>query len=135
MPLQCIIVTPERTVIERQADYVVVTLEDGQIGVWPRRAPFIGQLSYGEMRIASDDDTDRYYIEGGFIEVLDDVVTVLTGRAVLASELDQSVAAEQLAAARTKPANTPELMAIRDRAVMQTRAQLRAAQRGRQIKE
>jgi F-type H+-transporting ATPase subunit epsilon len=133
--LQCIIVTPERTVLDRQADSVSATLFDGEIGVWPRRAPFIGRLGYGEMRVASDDDIDRYYIEGGFIEVLEDVVTVLTGRAVLASELDEAVAVEQLGAARAKPANSPELMAIRDRAVEQTRAQLHTARRGPQTKE
>jgi F-type H+-transporting ATPase subunit epsilon len=133
MTLQCIIVTPERTVLEREAEFVVATMLDGEIGVWPRRAPFIGRLSCGEMRVASDEDTDRYYIEGGFIEVLQDVVTVLTGRAVLASEIDEAVAVEQLEAARAKPANTPELMAIRDRAVEQTRAQLRAARRAQQI--
>ncbi|MGD0382200.1 MAG: ATP synthase F1 subunit epsilon [Thermoguttaceae bacterium] len=131
MSLQCIIVTPERTVLERQADFVVATLFDGEIGVWPRRAPFIGRLGYGEMRVTLDDNTDRYYIEGGFIEVLEDAVTVLTGRAALASEIDEAVALEQLGAARAKPSNTPELMAIRDRAVMQSRAQLHAARRGR----
>jgi F-type H+-transporting ATPase subunit epsilon len=133
--LQCIIVTPERTVLEREADSVVVTLFDGEIGVWPRRAPFIGRLGCGEMRVASDNNTDRYYIEGGFIEVLEDVVTVLTGRAVLASEIDEAVALEQLGTARAKPANTPELMAIRDRAVLQSRAQLHTTLRGQQTKE
>jgi F-type H+-transporting ATPase subunit epsilon len=131
MSLQCIIVTPERTVLERPADFVVVTLFDGEIGVWPRRAPFIGRLGYGEMRVTLDDNTDRYYIEGGFIEVLEDAVTVLTGRAVLASEIDEAVALEQLISARAKPADTPELMAIRDRAVMQSRAQLHAARRAK----
>ncbi|MGD0517796.1 MAG: F0F1 ATP synthase subunit epsilon [Thermoguttaceae bacterium] len=130
MSLQCIIVTPERTVLERPADFVVVTLFDGEIGVWPSRAPFIGRLGYGEMRVTLDDNTDRYYIEGGFIEVLEDAVTVLTGRAVLASEIDEAVALEQLITARAKPANTPVLMDIRDRAVMQSRAQLHAARRG-----
>jgi F-type H+-transporting ATPase subunit epsilon len=123
-------VTPERTVLERPADFVVVTLFDGEIGVWPSRAPFIGRLGYGEMRVTLDDNTDRYYIEGGFIEVLEDAVTVLTGRAVLASEIDEAVALEQLITARAKPANTPVLMDIRDRAVMQSRAQLHAARRG-----
>ena len=128
MTLQCIIVTPERTVCEQEADFVVATLPDGEIGVWPRRAPLIGRLGFGEMRVVSDEETVRYYIEGGFIEVLDDVVTVLTGRAQPASEIDESLAREQLDSARSKPANTPELMAIRDRAVQQTRAQLHAAQ-------
>jgi F-type H+-transporting ATPase subunit epsilon len=124
-------VTPERTVLERPANFVVVTLFDGEIGVWPRRAPFIGRLGYGEMRVTLDDNTDRYYVEGGFIEVLEDAVTVLTARAVLASEIDEAVALEQLISARAKPADTPELMAIRDRAVMQSRAQLHAARRAK----
>ena len=131
MSLQCIIVTPERTVLEQPANFVVVTLFDGEIGIAPSRTPFIGRLGYGEMRITQNENTERYYIEGGFVEVLDDVVTVLTGRAVLASEIDEAVAMEQLHAARAKPSNTPELMAIRDRAVTQSRAQLHTAQRAR----
>src|SRR3972149_5023671 len=127
--LQCIIVTPERTVREQPADFVVVTLFDGEIGVAPRHRPFIGRLGYGEMRVTLSDNTDRYYIEGGFVEVLDDVVTVLTGRAMRSAEIDQAVAGEQYDAARAKPGNTPELMAIRDRAMTQTRAQLQAARR------
>ncbi len=96
--------------------------------------PFIGRLGYGEMRVTSGDETERYYIEGGFIEVLEDVVTVLTGRAQPESEIDEALALEQLDAARTKPAYTPELMAIRDRAVQQSRAQVHAARRARQAK-
>jgi F-type H+-transporting ATPase subunit epsilon len=134
MPIQCIIVTPERTVLEQAADSVVATLPDGEIGVWPRRAPLMGRLGCGEMRVASGGNVRRYYVEGGFIEALEDVVTVLTGRAVLASEIDEAVAMEQLGAARSKPANTHELMTIRDRAVEQTRAQLREARRARQEK-
>ncbi len=129
--LQCIIVTPERTVRQQPADFVAVTLYDGEIGVAPRRMPFIGRLGYGEMRVTLNDKIDRYYIEGGFVEVLNDVVTVLTGRAVLSAEIDQSVALEQLVAARAKPGNSPETMAIRDRAVQRSRAQLQAARRAK----
>jgi F-type H+-transporting ATPase subunit epsilon len=135
MSLQCIVVTPERTVLEQPADFVVVSLFDGEIGIAPRHMPFIGRLGYGEMRVTSGEVTDRYYIEGGFVETLDDVVTVLTGRAVRSSEIDEAVALEQLDSARSKPANTPELMAIRDRAVSISRAQLHATRRGRRIKD
>jgi F-type H+-transporting ATPase subunit epsilon len=131
MTLQCIVVTPERTVLEQPADFVVLTLFDGEIGVLTRHSPFIGRLGFGEMRVTQADKTDRYYVEGGFVEALEDVVTVLTGRAVLASEIDEAVALEQLISARAKPGNTPELMAIRDRAVLQSRAQLHAARRAR----
>jgi F-type H+-transporting ATPase subunit epsilon len=131
MSLQCIVVTPERTVLEQQADFIAVTLFDGELGVSPGHSPLIGRLGYGEMRITNGEKIDRYYIEGGFVEVLGDVVTLLTGRAILSSELDEAVALEQLHSSMTKPANKPELMAIRDRAVSISRAQLHTARRAK----
>jgi len=128
-PLQCIVVTPERTVCEELAGFVAITLYDGEIGIGPGHTPMIGRLGNGELRIIAAGKTLRFYIEGGFVEVLDNVVSVLTSRAIRAEELDEAVAREQLSAAQTRPANTPELMTIRDRAVSQSRAQLRVARR------
>ena len=49
--LTCIVVTPEQTVRETPADFVAVTLFDGEIGIGPGHTPLIGRLGYGEMRI------------------------------------------------------------------------------------
>lgn len=127
--LQCILVTPEKTLLDEQAEFVALPLYDGEIGVAPLHSPMIGRLGYGEMRITRGDSTSRFYVEGGFVEVLNDVVSVLTGRAVPADQLDEAVALEQLNTAQSRPANTPELMAIRDRVVAQSRAQLHIARR------
>ncbi|NLY02067.1 MAG: ATP synthase F1 subunit epsilon [Rhodopirellula sp.] len=129
--LKCIVVTPERTVSDGMAEFVALPLYDGEIGIAARHSPMIGRLGYGELRIESIDATIRYYVEGGFVEVLDNVVSVLTNRAVPADELDEAVARQQLIAARQRPATSPELMAIRERAVSQARAQLRVAERAR----
>ena len=128
-PLQCIVVTPERTVCEEPAAFVAISLYDGEVGIGAGHTPMIGRLGNGELRITAADKMHRFYIEGGFVEVLDNVVSVLTNRAIPADQLDEAVAREQLATARARPANTPELMTIRDRAVNQTRAQLRVARR------
>ncbi len=127
--LQCIVVTPERTVIDESADFVALTLFDGEVGIAPDHTPMIGQLGYGEMRIAQGGQTLRYFVESGFVEVVGNVVTVLTNRAMPAAELDVAASEEQLTAARSQPANTPELLATRDRAVVQSRGQLRVARR------
>lgn len=127
--MQCIVVTPERTVFDRPADFVALTLYDGEIGVAPAHAPMIGRLGYGEMRVVGQGRTERYYVEGGFVEVLDDVVSVLTRRAAAASEIDEAVVGEQLSAARARPATTPEAIQIRDLAIAQARAQLRICRR------
>jgi len=127
--LRSIVVTPERTVCDQAADFVALTLFDGEIGIAPGHTPLMGRLGYGEMRITQGQRTDRYYVEGGFIEVLRDVVSVLTNRAVPAEQIDEAVAEEQLLSAQARPATTPELLAARDRAVLQSRAQLRVARR------
>ena len=125
--LRCIVVTPEKTLRDTAAAFVALTLYDGEIGIAPMHGPMIGRLGSGEMRITTSGGTDHYYVEGGFVEVLNDTVSVLTPRAVPAAELDDAAALEQLEAARGQPAHTPELMALRDRAVERARAQYRVA--------
>jgi F-type H+-transporting ATPase subunit epsilon len=129
--MQCIVVTPERTVRDEPADFVAVTLFDGELGLAPGHTPLLGRLGFGEMRISRSGHTDRYYIEGGFVEVLDDVVTVLTGQAVPADRIDVEIAKDHLQSALQKEAHTPEMMAVRDRAIAQSRAQIHVATRAK----
>ncbi len=129
--LFCIVVTPETTVLDHPAQFVVVPLVDGELGIAPGRAPLIGRLGYGELRLVEGGSTSRYYVDGGFVQVSDNTVTVLTNRAVAASDLSSDTGEELLASARSKPANTDELMEIRDRMIAQARGQLRVARRAK----
>ena len=129
--LHCIIVTPERTVRDCQAEFVALPLYDGELGVAPRHAPLIGRLGAGEMRIGRDGRLGRFYVEGGFVEVLGDVVSVLTPRAIPAEELDPAVAEEQLLSVRLRPARSAEEISLRQRLSDQCRAQLRVSRRAR----
>ncbi len=104
-------------------------LFDGEIGIAPSHSPFIGRLGYGELRVVEAGQTHRYYVDGGFVQVADNAVSVLTNHAAPAEQLSSAKAREQLAAARAKPANSPDLMAIRDRAELQARAQLHLAEK------
>ncbi len=127
--LQCIVVTPERTLYDQPAEFVAVMLFDGELGIATGHTPMVGRLGCGELRIRREGHTDRYYVEGGFVEVLNDVVSILTQRAIPVAEIDEAVAQERLSFARSRPATTPEAMAIRDRTLEQSRAQLRVARR------
>lgn len=122
--LEVIVVTPESTVLQSTAQFVALPLYDGEIGILPGRAPLIGRLGFGEMRLKAGDKMQRYYLDGGFVEVSNNFVTVLTGRAIPADKIDPAVVQERLAAAQQKPANTPELLEIRERAVAAARGQL-----------
>jgi F-type H+-transporting ATPase subunit epsilon len=127
--LQCIVVTPEATVVDTTAEFVALPLFDGEAGVAPGRAPLIGRLGYGELRVRRNSETLRYYVDGGFVQVVDNVVSVLTNRAVPASALDASAAQQQLQMALSSHAAGQAEMAIRDRQVSQARGQLRVAGR------
>jgi F-type H+-transporting ATPase subunit epsilon len=125
--LQCVVVTPEMTLLDTACDFVALPLFDGEAGIAAGRAPLIGRLGYGELRIRRGNDTLRFYVDGGFVQVADNVVSVLTHRAVAATELDSATASEQLRTALARPAAGREEMAIRDRLISQARGQLRVA--------
>ena len=129
--LQCIVVTPESTVLDQQADFVALPLYDGEIGIAPGHSPMIGRLGYGELRVVSGGQTQRYYVDGGFVQVAGNVVSVLTNRAVAAESLDPQVAAERLRAARQKKATSEEELALREKLEQQARAELRVAERAK----
>jgi len=128
--MQCIVVTPEKSLLDELADFVVVPLADGEIGIGPGHTPLIGRLGAGELRITHEGKTSRYYVESGFVEVVSDVVTLLTNRAVSAGDLKAEVLQVQLDAARERPARTADEIEQRERAVALARAQLRVARRG-----
>jgi F-type H+-transporting ATPase subunit epsilon len=125
--LRCIIVTPETTVLETPCDFVALPLFDGEAGIAPTRAPMIGRLGYGELRVKQGGQVTKYYVDGGFVQVADNVVSVLTNRAIPAKNLDTGAAEEQLRTALSRRAAGPEEIAIRDRLVLQARGQLRVA--------
>jgi F-type H+-transporting ATPase subunit epsilon len=127
--INCIVVTPEKTAVEATTDFVVVPLYDGELGIAPGHSPMIGRLGYGEMRLGHGPQAIRYYIDGGFVQVQNDTVSVLTNRAVPAAQVDQAVAREQLRHAMKRPLQTREQQEIRDRLVAQARAQIRVAQK------
>ncbi len=125
--LKCIVVTPEATALNEPADFVALPLYDGEIGIGPGHSPLIGRLGFGELRIRNGSHTERYYVDGGFVQVHDNLVSIMTSRAVAAPLLDPGVARELLEVAKKRPATGDEMLAIRQRQVDQARAQLRVA--------
>lgn len=129
--LNCIVVTPEATALEVKAEFIALPLFDGEAGILPGHSPMIGRLGYGELRIRTAGKELVYYVDSGFVQVADNVVSVLTNRAITASDLDADAAREQLTAAATRKVAGEEEFEVRDRAVNQARAQLRVAKHAR----
>ena len=79
--------------VDTPADFVALPLYDGEAGVAPGRSPLIGRLGYGELRIRRPGQAALHmYVDGGFVQVVDNVVSVLTNRAIPASSIDEATA-------------------------------------------
>lgn len=127
--LRVSVVTPEQTVLEQETDFVALPLYDGELGVAPGHGPMIGRLGYGELRIGREPNAERLYVDGGFVQVADNLVSVLTNRALRAGALSEGSAAEGLQSALAIKAAGDDQLARRERLVTQARAQLRIARR------
>jgi F-type H+-transporting ATPase subunit epsilon len=125
--IQCVVVTPEKTLIDQSVDFVALPLFDGELGILPGRAPMIGRLGYGELRTRIGDAVNRYFVDGGFAQVRRNVVTVLTHRASPAQELDPAAAARELEAVNNRGVVTEHDYADHEKAVARARGTLRVA--------
>jgi F-type H+-transporting ATPase subunit epsilon len=128
-----VIVTPEATVLDTQARFVAVPLFDGQRGVGHGHAPFIGRLGAGEVRITGEpgggESVRRAFVEGGFVEVGHDTVTVITQRAIPAEKLDAVAARAELEKLAATKARGDEAIAAKLHAQATARALARSAAR------
>ncbi|NCX97342.1 MAG: ATP synthase F1 subunit epsilon [Planctomycetia bacterium] len=132
--IRCVIVTPEKTILDTTARGVILPLEDGRLGIGRGHAPFIGRLGAGEVRIATGDGREagqRVFVDRGFVEVGHDTVTVVTQQAIPAEKLDLSKARASLAGITAKPATGDEAIDAKLAAQQAAREVVRIAGRVR----
>jgi F-type H+-transporting ATPase subunit epsilon len=77
------VVTPEREVWSGDAEMVVVTAADGQLGVLPGHAPLLALLGRGPLEVQAGGERIRTTVDGGFLHVANDRVDVLAEHAEL----------------------------------------------------
>src|SRR5580692_1929394 len=91
------IATPERLFSREKAIRSQIPTKDGYIGVLPGHAPLLAELGIGALTYTTPDD-HRYSlaIRGGFIEIYENVVRVLSDVAEKGQEIDVSQAEKDL---------------------------------------
>ena len=88
------VVTAERELYNGEADMVSAPGAEGRLGILPRHAALLTFLMPGELRITLRDAEEPLFVSGGFLEVLNNTVTVLADTAEHAEEIDQARAEE-----------------------------------------
>ena len=125
MPLTLEIVTAERVVLQDEnVDMVVAPSVDGEVGILPNHAPLLTVLETGELRVKKGTDEQSIIVSGGFLEVLEDKVTILADVAERQEEID--VAAAEEARGRAQSALTNRDQDTADLAAAQAAMRLAA---------
>ena len=123
--LRCVVVTPECAVLDETAESLVLPLHDGESGVLPGREPLMAKLRSGELRL-SGSKTRSLFVDGGFVQVVRDTVTVLTPRALMLGQIDQAAAQKALEAPSAAGISTAA-MEERQASLAKARAQMKVA--------
>lgn len=123
--LRCLVVTPEKTELDLQSSSITVPLFDGELGILVGHSPLVGRLGFGMLKINTDSGANEYFVEGGFVQVSNNEVSVLTDKVSRRSEVTAEVANTAMREALEMPKAEPEQLAARDKAVARARAMTR----------
>lgn len=121
----CMVVTPERKVLECEARFAAIPAWDGEIGILRDRAPLLCKLGIGSLRVETAAAKEVLYVDGGFAEMADNRLTILTEVARRPDELDAGEIDASLEAARALAVRDDASYLERQRALQRARVQRR----------
>ncbi len=125
MTLQVELVSPERILYSGEADMVVCrTVSGGEVAFLTGHAPFLAALDPGVVRVKTPNGEEVAAVHGGFVEVRDDRVIILSDVAELAKDIDVSRAER---AKDSASGDDEEAVAARARAEARLNAAKRAS--------
>ncbi len=79
--LNVTVISPEAVLFEGDTDSVVAPAYDGEVGILTGHAPMMTLLGKGTLRLGSGGGSQRFAVEGGFLQVVENQVRVVTERA------------------------------------------------------
>ena len=88
MPIQCDIITQEKTVYSGEVDAINLPGTEGRLGILPNHTALLTTLGFGEVVLRTGGQEEYFAIGGGFVEVQPDHVTILADSAEYAHEID-----------------------------------------------
>jgi len=91
MSIRVDIVSAEAEIWSGQATMVVAPAAEGEVGIQGGHVPFLTRISSGSVRVEiPGEDTQHFFVSGGFLEVQPHLVTVLADTALRAADLNEA---------------------------------------------
>jgi len=129
------VVSAEEQIFTGDAEFVVLPGVVGELGIYPRHTPLLTQIKPGAVRIKIPGQTEEelVFVQGGFLEVQPNRVTVLADTAIRAKDLDEASAMESRKAALERMQNktSKEEIAVAEAELSIAVAQLEAIRKMR----
>lgn len=88
------IVTPEKLIFDEEVSQVNVSTEEGELGILPNHANLMAKLSPGELVIKKSGKVDSMAIGDGFLQITNNVLTIMTDLATYATDIDERAVEE-----------------------------------------
>ena len=82
------VITPEQVALRDESTSVVVPGVDGELGIWPNHAPLLAGLKPGVITYKTASGTQKLVVSGGFIEISNNVISVIAPAAEKSSDID-----------------------------------------------
>ena len=79
--LKVSVISPEAVLFEGEAESVVAPAFDGEVGILTSHAPMVTVLGSGTLRLGTGAGQRRFTVAGGFLQVADNEVRVVTEKA------------------------------------------------------
>ncbi|MBX7116426.1 MAG: ATP synthase F1 subunit epsilon [Myxococcaceae bacterium] len=93
------IVTPEKRLVQLEADEIIAPGALGLFGVRPGHTPLISVMAPGLLTVRDGATTQKYFVSGGFVEVGPEQVRVLADSAQTPESIDVAATRKKLEAA------------------------------------
>lgn len=117
------LVTPEAQILDEQVTHASIPAWDGRIGVLHLRAPLLAKLGYGPLKLdLAAGGSKSFFIGGGFAQVKNDVLTILTDEATPAEDVNAEEATASLKEAQARRAISEPEVDRRERDLSRARA-------------
>lgn len=127
------VITPLKKIIEKEVEMIVLRTTEGDMGVLANHAPFVAELSIGEMKIKSSEEEVSYFVSGGFMDVSREKTTILADEAMDARDIDIEIAKKdaEIAQAKLKKLKEDREIASTQKALQDALTKVRIAEQFR----
>lgn len=125
------IVTPEKLIFDEEVNMVTVPSTQGELGILPHHINLMTKIIPGELRIKKSNKEEVLAMGGGFMQISDNVVTILTDLAVDTEHIDEKEVeaakkrAEDALGEKLSDEEYAETLAILEKAVAQLKVKRR----------